>query len=103
MPPRSGRTGRVLSRTANGDASGALYVTYTSANCTPLGAGPADMAGGYFGGTGENQRLLDYLGAGSAAARTGLVRMDYPGYALVASIIGRNPGVSPAVAATAPR
>jgi hypothetical protein len=81
---------------ANSDASGALYVTYTSANCTPLGASPADMAGGYFGGTGENQRLLDYLGAGNAAARTGLVRMDYPGYALVASIIGRNPGVSSA-------
>jgi 1-phosphatidylinositol phosphodiesterase len=82
---------------AAGDQSGALYITYTSANCTPFGAAPADMAGGYSGGTGENQRLLDYLNSGSA--HTGLLRMDYPGYAVVAALIGRNPGV-PAVPAT---
>ncbi|KAA2252406.1 1-phosphatidylinositol phosphodiesterase [Solihabitans fulvus] len=75
---------------ANEDHSGALYITYTSANCAPLGAGPADMAGGYFGGTGENQRLLDYLDT-SSPTHTGLLRMDYPGYALVAAIIDRNP------------
>ncbi len=74
---------------AGADTSGAMYTTYLSANCTPFGATPADMAGGYGGGTGENQRLLDYLTAGSAT-RTGTVFLDYPGYALVAAIINRN-------------
>jgi hypothetical protein len=75
--------------TAAADTSGAMYTTYTSANCTPFGATPADMAGGYGGGAGENQRLLDYLNAGGAA-HTGTVMMDYPGYAVIAAIIGRN-------------
>ncbi|MEZ0093548.1 phosphatidylinositol-specific phospholipase C domain-containing protein [Streptacidiphilus sp. EB129] len=79
---------------AGNDQSGAMYVTYTSSNCTPFGADPADMAGGYLGGTGENQRLLDFLNAGGTA-RTGVVRTDFPGYALVGAIIDHNPGVSP--------
>ncbi|HLK42709.1 MAG TPA: phosphatidylinositol-specific phospholipase C domain-containing protein [Thermoleophilia bacterium] len=75
---------------SSADTSGALYTTYTSANCTPFGAGPADMAGGYFGGEGENQRLLDYLDGGGVT-HTGEIMMDYPGYAVVAAIIGLNP------------
>lgn len=51
------------------------------------------MAGGYSGGTGENQRLLDYLNAGNAP-RTGIVKMDFPGYAVVTAVINRNPGVT---------
>ena len=78
---------------ANADSSDALYVSYTSANCSPLGANPADVAGGYSGGTGENQLLLNYLNT-SGAPRTGVVKMDFPGYALVTAIINRNPGVT---------
>ena len=75
---------------ASADASN-MYTTYLSANCTPFGADPADMAGGYSGGTGENQQLLNYIDAGDVA-RTGVVLMDFPGYALVNAIIGLNPG-----------
>jgi 1-phosphatidylinositol phosphodiesterase len=74
---------------ASADASN-MYTTYLSANCAPFGADPADMSGGYGGGTGENQQLLSYLGAGSAR-RTGVVLMDFPGYALINSIISLNP------------
>lgn len=75
---------------ASADTSGAMYTTYLSANCTPFGADPADMAGGYFGGTGENQRMLDYLDAGGVT-HAGVVMTDFPGYALVAAIIADNP------------
>ena len=68
-----------------------MYTTYLSASCVPLGADPADMAGGYGGGTGENQQLLSYLAAGSVQ-RTGVVLMDFPGSALINAIIGLNPG-----------
>jgi 1-phosphatidylinositol phosphodiesterase len=71
---------------ASGDPSGAMYTTYTSASCAPFGAGPAGVAGGYFGGTGENQRALDYF-SGGARHHVGVVLMDYPGHALVAGII----------------
>ncbi|MDH6115206.1 hypothetical protein P3T36_004125 [Kitasatospora sp. MAP12-15] len=77
---------------AAADRTGALYVTYTSANCAPFGADPADMAGGYLGGEGENQHLLDYLDAGGAG-KTGVLRMDYPGWAVIAGLIDRNPGI----------
>jgi 1-phosphatidylinositol phosphodiesterase len=70
---------------ANADASGAMYTTYTSASCAPFGPGPAGVAGGYFGGTGENQRTLDYL---VNRHHLGVVLMDYPGHALVAAVIG---------------
>lgn len=70
-----------------------MYTTYLSANCAPFGAGPADMAGGYGSGTGENQNLLSYLQAGSAT-RTGVVLMDFPGGGLINAIIALNPGVS---------
>jgi hypothetical protein len=79
---------------AAADTSGALYVTYTSANCSPFGAGPADMAGGYSGGTGENQRLTDYLTA-NTPSHTGLLRMDYPGYGAIAAILALDPGATP--------
>ncbi|WP_370076901.1 ricin-type beta-trefoil lectin domain protein [Streptacidiphilus sp. MAP12-16] len=78
---------------ASNDTTGSMYTTYTSANCSPFGAGPADMAGGYFGGSGVNQRALDYLNSGGAA-RTGVVLTDYPGHALIDAIISRNPGAS---------
>jgi 1-phosphatidylinositol phosphodiesterase len=67
-----------------------MYTTYLSANCAPFGAGPADVAGGYGGGTGENQQLLSYLDAGSAG-RSGVVMTDFPGGALINAIIGLNP------------
>ena len=67
-----------------------MYTTYLSANCAPFGADPADMAGGYGGGTGENQQLLSYLTAGSAS-HSGVVLMDFPGYALINAIISLNP------------
>lgn len=70
-----------------------MYTTYLSANCAPFGAGPADMAGGYNGGVGENQQLVSYLTAGSVGG-TGVVLTDYPGYALINAIIGANPGVT---------
>lgn len=76
--------------TASHDTSGAMYITYTSANCSPFGAGPAAMAGGYYGGTGENQRLLDYLNT-TNPGHTGLLRMDYPGYAVIAALLAHNP------------
>lgn len=72
---------------ANNDASGALYTTYTSANCAPFGSNPGQVAAN------ENPLLLNYLNAGNAA-RTGVVKMDYPGYALVTAIVNRNPGVT---------
>jgi 1-phosphatidylinositol phosphodiesterase len=75
---------------AGADTAGNLYTTYTSANCAPFGADPADVAGGYGGGTGLNQRLLDFLDGGGTA-RAGLVFMDFPGHALVDAVIGRNP------------
>jgi len=58
---------------ASADAS-IMYTTYLSANRSPSGADPADMAGGYGGGT-------------------GVVLMDFPGYSLINAIIGLNPGV----------
>ena len=75
---------------AAGDSAGALYTTYTSANCAPFGAGPAAMAAGYFGGAGENQRALDYLG-GTAVSHAGVVMMDYPGHSLIDAILARQP------------
>ncbi|MFF7634473.1 phosphatidylinositol-specific phospholipase C domain-containing protein [Kitasatospora sp. NPDC008050] len=80
-----------LANAAN-DTSGALYVTYTSSNCAPFGADPADMAGGYLGGEGENQHLLDYLNA-AGPGKTGVLRMDFPGWAVIAGLIDRNPGI----------
>jgi Phosphatidylinositol-specific phospholipase C, X domain len=77
---------------AAGDTAN-MYTTYLSANCAPFGADPADMAGGYNGGTGENQDLLDYLTAGSVN-RTGVVLMDFPGSGLINAIIGLNPGIA---------
>ena len=76
---------------ASNDPSGALYITYTSAGCAPLGPGPAAVAGGYFGGTGVNQRALNYL-AGGGVRRTGVVMTDFPGHSLVAAILRCQPG-----------
>ncbi|WP_369386615.1 phosphatidylinositol-specific phospholipase C domain-containing protein [Streptomyces sp. CG1] len=78
---------------ASNDTAGNMYTTYTSANCAPFGADPADMAGGYGGGTGINQRLLDYL-KGSRASHTGTVLTDYPGHSLIDAVISSNPGMS---------
>ena len=71
---------------ASGDTSGSMYTTYLSASCAPFGADPADMAGGYGGGTGEDQRALDYLNGG-AGKHVGVVLTDFPGHALVAALI----------------
>ncbi|MFJ6901870.1 phosphatidylinositol-specific phospholipase C domain-containing protein [Streptomyces hokutonensis] len=70
---------------AAADTSGSLYVTYTSANCAPFGATPAGVAGGYGGGTGLNQRVVDRLG-GTTTGHTGIVMTDFPGHALVVLI-----------------
>lgn len=75
---------------ATNDGSGALYTTYTSANCAPFGAGPADVAGGYNGGTGLDQRTMDYLNAG--AWHVGMVLMDFPGHSLVDALIRHQGG-----------
>ena len=75
---------------ADNDNSGAMYTTYTSANCAPFGASPADVAGGYSGGTGLDQRTLDYLNAG--ARHVGMVLMDFPGHALIAALIRHQGG-----------
>jgi hypothetical protein len=76
---------------ANNDSSGAMYTTYTSASCAPLGAGPAGVAGGgFFSGTGINQRALDYLN-GAGVRRAGVVMMDFPGHSLVDAIIRHQP------------
>jgi hypothetical protein len=74
---------------ASADPSG-MYVTYTSANCAPFGANPADMAGGYLWGTGENLRLLTYLNSG-AITHAGVVMLDFPGWAPIADLIDLNP------------
>lgn len=58
----------------------------------PFGAGPADVAGGYGGGVGLDQRLLDYLDSGGIA-HTGVVLTDYPGYSVIDAIISRYAGV----------
>lgn len=75
-----------------GNDTADMYTTYTSANCAPLGAGPADVAGGYNGGIGMNQRLLTYLTTGGSA-HTGVVLTDYLGHSDIDAIISRNPGV----------
>lgn len=75
---------------AGGDSGANMYLTYSSASCAPSGANPADMAGGYGGGTGQNQRALDYLSAGNTR-RAGIVMMDYPGHSLVGAMIRLQP------------
>ena len=75
---------------AGNDSSGALHTTYTSANCTPFGAGPADMAGGYGGGTGENQRAMDYLN-GTTLSHAGVLMTDFPGHSLIDAILAHEP------------
>ncbi len=76
-----------------GNDTANMYTTYTSANCAPFGASPADMAGGYGGGVGMNQRLLTYLNSGGTA-HTGVVLTDYLGHSDVDAIISHNPGVT---------
>jgi 1-phosphatidylinositol phosphodiesterase len=77
---------------ASADSSAWMYTTYLSANCAPLGPGPATMAGGGLFTTGVNERALDDLGSGGAAElnRTGVVMMDYPGSGLISAIINHN-------------
>jgi 1-phosphatidylinositol phosphodiesterase len=77
-----------------------MYTTYTSANCAPFNAGPADVAGGYGGGVGMNQRLLAYLNAGGTA-HTGVVLTDYLGHSDIDAIISRNPGANQLAASVA--
>jgi 1-phosphatidylinositol phosphodiesterase len=78
---------------ASADTTGALFTTYLSANCSPFGAGPADVAGGTWFTTGVDQLALNDLTTGGPSTqltRTGVVLMDYPGYALIAAILGRD-------------
>ncbi|MEU4203495.1 hypothetical protein AB0B79_24345 [Streptomyces sp. NPDC039022] len=78
-----------------------VYVAYTSASKTILRL-PFEYAGGYWqeqGGVrteveGINHRLLKYLNAGDSG-RVGMVMMDFPGWALVDTIISRNDGHIP--------
>ncbi|WP_052434699.1 phosphatidylinositol-specific phospholipase C domain-containing protein [Streptacidiphilus melanogenes] len=77
---------------ASADTSGAMFTTYLSANCAPFGPGPADVAGGTWFTTGVDQLALnDLTGSGGAQlTHTGVVLMDYPGYALIAALLNRD-------------
>ncbi|MEY9848168.1 phosphatidylinositol-specific phospholipase C domain-containing protein [Streptacidiphilus sp. MAP5-3] len=75
---------------AGADSTGAMFTTYLSANCSPFGAGPADVAGGYLWQTGVNQLALNYLNSQGSSGRTGVVLMDYPGYALIDAVLNRD-------------
>lgn len=80
---------------ASADTSGAMFTTYLSANCSPFGPGPADVAGGTWLSTGVNQLALDDLtgSGGSQLSHTGVVLMDYPGSALIDAVLNRD-GIS---------
>ncbi len=69
---------------ANGDP-GNMYTTYLSANCSPFGATPADVA------SAVNQRALDYLD-GATTQHVGVVLMDFPGHSLIAALIRQQAG-----------
>lgn len=77
---------------ASADTSGAMFTTYLSANCSPFGAGPAAVAGGTWLSTGVNQLALNDLtgSGGSQLSHTGVVLMDYPGYALIGALLSRD-------------
>ncbi|MFG2639009.1 phosphatidylinositol-specific phospholipase C domain-containing protein [Streptomyces sp. NPDC048362] len=59
-----------------------------SASCPPFGATYNQVANGYGGKQGINQRLLDYLS--TSAGHTGIINMDWPGGQLVDTIIQHN-------------
>ncbi len=69
---------------ANG--SSAMYTTYLSANCTPFGAGPADVAGAI------NPKAVDFLNS-AATGHVGVVLTDFPGHALIAALIRQQAGL----------
>ena len=71
---------------ATADTSGAMYTTYLSANCSPFGADPEDMA------KGMNPRTVDYLNSG-ATTHVGVVLTDFPGHALIAALIRQQSGL----------
>ncbi|MFJ9610055.1 phosphatidylinositol-specific phospholipase C domain-containing protein [Kitasatospora sp. NPDC101176] len=67
------------------DTGNTLNSTGTSSSCPPFGATYVDMANGYRGGKGENQRLQEYLA--STTGHAGIVETDWPGARLINSII----------------
>lgn len=79
---------------AAADTSSAMYTTYTSANCAPFGAGPAEVAGGDNGYSGVNQRALDHL-VSTGLSHVGVVMMDYPGHALIDAILAHSSTPAP--------
>ncbi|MFE5853615.1 phosphatidylinositol-specific phospholipase C domain-containing protein [Streptomyces sp. NPDC056500] len=70
----------------------ALYLNYLSG--ASVLAYPYSVAGGQLGFRGVNEFALNYLQAGSAN-RTGVVIMDYPGGALINSILAANATLPP--------
>jgi hypothetical protein len=72
--------GEAQANMVKANASNAMYTTYLSANCTPFGAGPADVAGAV------NPRAVDFLNSG-ATNHVGVVLTDFPGHALIAALI----------------
>jgi 1-phosphatidylinositol phosphodiesterase len=78
--------GEAQSNMAKANTSGAMYTTYLSANCSPFGTNPADMAAGM------NPKAVDYLNGG-ATNHVGVVMTDFPGHALVAALIRQQAGL----------
>ncbi|MFF9768305.1 phosphatidylinositol-specific phospholipase C domain-containing protein [Streptomyces sp. NPDC014636] len=78
-----------------GDSTNTIGGTGLSASCPPFGATYTQVANGYGGKQGMNQRLLDYLH--TTSGHTGVISMDWPGGRLIDAVIARNPAGSPAV------
>jgi hypothetical protein len=77
--------GEARANMANANISGAMYTTYLSANCSPFGSNPADMAAAM------NPRAVDYLNSG-ATNHVGVVMTDFPGHALISALIRQQNG-----------
>ncbi|MEU3826966.1 phosphatidylinositol-specific phospholipase C domain-containing protein [Streptomyces sp. NPDC029080] len=72
------------------DPTNTLASTGLSASCPPFGATYTQVANGYGGGQGMNQRLLDHLR--TTAGHTGVISMDWPGGRLIDAVIAHNAG-----------
>lgn len=70
------------------DTTNTIGGTGLSASCPPFGATYTQVANGYGGKQGMNQRLLDYLH--TTAGHTGVISMDWPGGRLIDAIVAHN-------------
>ncbi|WP_078963384.1 phosphatidylinositol-specific phospholipase C domain-containing protein [Streptomyces durhamensis] len=77
------------------DRTNTMGSTGLSASCPPFGATYTQVANGYGGKQGMNQRLLDHLQ--THPGHTGVISMDWPGGRLIDAIISHNTAVSTAV------